>query len=593
MKAKTSSLFHTIVISLVTLTAAHGQTNYTWAPGGVQDAAGTWDTTAANWNPGQIAWPNNTSPGDNAQFGLLTTGRTVTVSGTVNANSLVFLDLRDGFSQDWNFSTGGTINLVGAGLINPVDGQNAVRINSVISGSVGLTLDSSGARNENAATILGGNNTYTGVTKIYDSALSLYHANALGATGTGNGTEILTKGRVLIAGSNGSATPLTIAEDITLKPGAESAAIRSSNANNILSGNVVNETADGGFNANTNHTFTLNGNITTDGGTSRRIVFGASGAATAKIVVNGSISDGDTEQTSILINGDADGTKSGTVELANSNSFTGGVVVRRGTLLLSHADAISSSGSIILGDGGLGDSTNTLRLLTNGGYTVSQPISLNSAAGSNTYTAVIGGNSAHATTFSGGITINDANAGTYQLTAASGGTVEFAGVIQDGAQIKAIAITGAGTVIFSRANTYDGATTIASGATLQLGNGSNNGSIASSSSLTNSGTLIFDRSDNLTQGTQFPSTIGGTGALVKNGSGQLNLSGNNTSTAGFTINRASVFVTHNNALGADANVVTLDATAYSPQLGLNADGLTIANPIRIESAGNSVTRGHG
>ncbi len=192
------------------------------------------------------------------------------------------------------------------------------------------------------------------------------------------------------------------------------------------------------------------------------------GGAASQIIVNGDIGEANGATTAILINGSASGPNTGTVVFSGNNTYTGQTVIRRGILLLDSATALNGSSAIIMGDGGLTDSTNTLRLLTNGAYTVTQNISINNASGANTYTAVIGGNSAHTSTFTGQITINDTNSGTYQLTAAAGGQVNFTGLITDGTNTKTIQKTGAGVVNLSRAagNTYDGGTIVTAGTLL-------------------------------------------------------------------------------------------------------------------------------
>jgi autotransporter-associated beta strand protein len=572
------------------------QTTYTWAPGGNPDSGGTWDTSTANWTPGPIAWPNNTSPGDNALFGNATAARTVTLSGTINANGILFNDPDPTFDAFWTLASG-TVNLLGSALIDP-RGNNNYRINSVITGSAGLTLDTtSGSRNSASEVRLGGNNTYTGITLVRDSTLAAYHANALGATGAGNTTIVEADGKV---GYFNTSPTTYAAEDILLRHSG--AAVRFANGNATLSGKLtVDRTTANGANQvgldvrDNNRTVTWNGSLTTTSSdnsqSSAQILLSTAGRTSSKIIVNGVITNGlradsTTMQTRLLITGDSPGTSS--IELNGDNSFTGEVTIRGGTLLLGHNNALgTAAGGVFFGDGG-GGGGNTMSVLATGSYTIADNFAFQNASGG-AYTAIVGGNHTSGTsTFTGGITWGDDAASTYRLTAAAGGTVIFSGVINDGTGTKGIEIVGGGTVVMSGNNTYDGPTTISSGATLQLGNGGTSGQLATTSAINNNGTLVFNRSDAMTQGTHFAATISGTGALVKNGAGILSLSGANASTAGFTLNQGAVYVTHNNALGAGSNPVTVSGL-NATELRLNSAGLTLAQPIHITASAGANT----
>jgi fibronectin-binding autotransporter adhesin len=129
--------------------------------------------------------------------------------------------------------------------------------------------------------------------------------------------------------------------------------------------------------------------------------------------------------------------------------------------------------------------------------------------------------------------------------AVSQGT-DFATVISGSGNVTQ---AGAGTLTLNGTNTYTGATTISAG-TLQIGTGGTTGSLSASSAITNNGTLVFNRSDDLSQGTQFSSAaITGTGSLVKNGTGALTLSVNNTFTGGVTLNAGTLNINSATALG--------------------------------------------
>lgn len=89
---------------------------------------------------------------------------------------------------------------------------------------------------------------------------------------------------------------------------------------------------------------------------------------------------------------------------------------------------------------------------------------------------------------------------------------------------------GSGVVILAGDNTYSGETHILSGASLTVGNGGDSGTLGTGA-VANEGTLAFNRTDGMTAG----NAISGTGVLIKNGSGELVLTGNNSYTGNTTI----------------------------------------------------------
>jgi autotransporter-associated beta strand protein len=448
-------------------------------PGWGSPNGSSWDATAgafwstdASGSTAGVVWPNPASPGDIMSFGSSSTPfqfdstQTITINNPINASGLdAWLARSAGnFGQPLRL-TGADINAGTATfLVRPQvgGGTNAAaqnfRIDNVITGSGGLTLDTTvGTRNTTAELRLAGANTYTGVTNVWDSTLSAYNDTALGASGAGNGTILNNaNARLLIGGLNGTSTPIAVVEDVEMKA-VNSSAIRCSNANNTLTGNILYSvtSSDGGINVNTNHVFTLNGTIKTANSpaTQRRIVLSASGGTTSAIIVNSVISDGDDGTlTRLLIDGISSGA-SGTIELTGANTFSGQVNIRRGTLLLSNATALGAeipSNVITLGDGGLNDTNNTLRLLVNGPYDVVRAVQINVPA-SAFFNAVLGGTTAHVSNFKYAVGLNFA-AANIELTAAAGGRVNFNDILDEnnttglGTQLKKV---GDGTVAFN------------------------------------------------------------------------------------------------------------------------------------------------
>jgi len=103
--------------------------------------------------------------------------------------------------------------------------------------------------------------------------------------------------------------------------------------------------------------------------------------------------------------------------------------------------------------------------------------------------------------------------------------------------------SGAGTLVFSTNNTYTGQTTI-SGGVLQY----NDGMVIPTIPLLNNATLAVNRSDVLTQGVNFHSIMGGTGALNFTGSGSLTLNGINLYTGTTKASSGTITLSHPMAL---------------------------------------------
>ena len=87
---------------------------------------------------------------------------------------------------------------------------------------------------------------------------------------------------------------------------------------------------------------------------------------------------------------------------------------------------------------------------------------------------------------------------------------------------------GSGTTILTGTNLYTGGTMVTAG-TLQFGDGGTTGSVLGN--IVNNGTVAFNRSDSFT----YANVISGTGNLIKNGTGDLSIVGNNVYTGNTTV----------------------------------------------------------
>jgi len=168
-----------MILACMAPSVARAQATLYWDTNGSTYGAGstptgTWSTSASNkdWNSSILGTSTTAqwTDGSNAVFsaGTDATGSfNVTVSGTVNANSLTV-------SMGAPTLTGGTINLSGSPANVWVISGATGTINSVITGSNGLTKIGAG-------TLVLGNsaNTYTGATTISAGTLQLATSNAL------------------------------------------------------------------------------------------------------------------------------------------------------------------------------------------------------------------------------------------------------------------------------------------------------------------------------------------------------------------------------------------------------------------------------
>jgi fibronectin-binding autotransporter adhesin len=191
------------------------------------------------------------------------------------------------------------------------------------------------------------------------------------------------------------------------------------------------------------------------------------------------------------------------VVLNAANTYAGNTNIKAGTV---YVGAHAPNG----GPGALGNTTNSVNLgdtggaanaslYTNGAFTVGRNIEVRSG---NTGTITIGGNTADASTYSGNINLGTASgtAKSVTLVAASGGSVDFSGVVNENTSVPNSNVTigsatHTGTVRLSNGfnNQYGGVTTINNGAVLEvtrLANGGSNSSIGNSSNAASN--LVID-----------------------------------------------------------------------------------------------------
>lgn len=257
-----------------------------------------------------------------------------------------------------------------------------------------------------------------------------------------------------------------------------------------------------------------------------------------------------------------------TVVLNAANSYSGNTEINVGTVKVGNNGGLGTS-TVYIGNGGpTFANLNGVLLLTTSGLAVTNNIVTNKAdtgGGLGSGTRTIGGTFTSGTsTYSGTLSID----GGAVLTAGSGGTVTFSGIIANGLGTgnvsRNITVNApGGTVALTNAgNSYTGSTTVTAG-TLDISGAGRlgSGSYAGAISIASGATLRYASSNNQV----FSGAVAATGELLKSGVSTLTLSGTsgNSFNGNLTINAGTVSVT--GTLNSAANV-TLGGTNSTLQL---------------------------
>ncbi|MCP0738392.1 fibronectin-binding autotransporter adhesin ShdA [Salmonella enterica subsp. enterica serovar Mbandaka] len=231
------------------------------------------------------------------------------------------------------------------------------------------------------------------------------------------------------------------------------------------------------------------------------------------------------------VTGEGQIVKSGSDELivTGDNNYSGGTTITGGTLTADHADslgtgAIANSGVLQVGEGEL---ENTL---SGAGSLVKTGTGELTLSGDNSYSGT--------TTITGGTLTAD------HADSLGTGTIANSGVLQVGEGELENTLSGTGSLVkigtgeltLSGDNTYSGGTTI-TGGTLTADHADSLGS----GDIDNNGVLQVGEGE-------LKNTLSGTGSLVKIGTGELTLSGDNTYSGGTTIDDGVLIAANVNAL---------------------------------------------
>ncbi|MCW1926321.1 autotransporter-associated beta strand repeat-containing protein [Luteolibacter arcticus] len=219
----------------------------------------------------------------------------------------------------------------------------------------------------------------------------------------------------------------------------------------------------------------------------------------------------------------------GTLTIANNNSYTGDTIISNGTLQIGAGGTTGSIGSGAVANAG------TLAFNRSDVSTVANVISgagaLSQLGSGTTILTADSGYTGSTTITAGTLQVGNGGAsGSLGVTSAitTNGTLAFnrTGTLTIAPEITgtgALLQSGPGTVVLAAGAGHTGGTTIAAG-TLVIGNGGTTGSITGL--VTSNGTLGIQRSDDL----DFANVVSGSGSIDHRGTGILRLTGANSYT---------------------------------------------------------------
>jgi fibronectin-binding autotransporter adhesin len=581
---------------------------YVWT--GLNSA--TWDTTTVNWTRSglPVTWVN-------AHYALLDdTGNSpnVTLSGTISP-------------------TNATIN--NSTLAYAITSSPG----NVIGGGGGLTKNGSGT-----LTLPGGANTYSGVTTVGGGVLGVStlanggSASDIGASSSGATNIVLNGGTLQYTGSGASVDRLfTVGGGGGTIDSEGSSALVFNNTGSLgMNGNgprtltltgssifgdtiasvIVNHPAGTSLTKNGSGVWVLTGNNTYAGGTAilggglqvGTGPFGVGGPSgtvgsgnistatgtgidfdrTGTLTVSGAISGGGTVT--------LDGT--GTIILANNNSYTGGTFINAGTLQVGNGGGSGSlysfgaivNNSLLVFNTAGSFSYSAAGLISGTGNVIAQGGGVVKVVGANTYTGWTRIDSG--TTFwpregQDGLLASSAvtNNGTLRIVSQDSaftypGPIVGSGNVQIGANNVNV-----GVITFTGTNTYTGGTFIGDN-TLTLGDGSTPqagaivGNVTFANNFTtsqdNTRTLLFNRPDNFTFSgnimTNFATPQNNRGIVQLNGSGTVTLTGPTNTYGGGTIVNGGALVIGNGG--------------SSGSVGFGSVALNSGNPLVINRTGS-------
>jgi autotransporter-associated beta strand protein len=523
---------------------------------GASAATKTWDAGGGDllWSTGNN-WNTNGTPADDDTIvfaSSFASGTAINLNGNRTIEDLSITSTTD-FSLNNNtltISSGDITRSAASGTttINSgiaLGGSAAWNIagnliaNGIVSGPQSLTKSGAGTLT------LANANTFTGDTTVSAGILNIRNSASLGAV-SGN-TIVNTNGELQLQGGITVAAGETLSLTGTGAGGTGSAALRNISGNNAWTDAITLQDVTGVVRINSDaDTLTL-GAISETGNRNKILTIGGAGNVTVTGVISGGGSD-----TSVV----KDGT--GTLTLANSNTYSGTTTVSAGTL---------SAGKIVVsgGNSSLGNATSTVTL-----GSASTQGTLAYTGSTATYTRGFtlggaGGGRLDVTTSGQTLTVGTGNvtgSGLFTVGGA-GNTTISSSLTHSGGLTK----TDAGTLtLSSTGNTYTGLTDVQAG-TLALG---------ASNVLANASTLRVSGGILDTTASSYTDTV----SVFNMSSGSLNGTGTITAT---TYGLSGGTVTGN--LGAGTMNVTgavaLNGTAAATAVNINSGTLTLGSSNRL------------
>jgi fibronectin-binding autotransporter adhesin len=532
-------------------------------------------------------------------LGATTSGLVVNGTLDLNGNSITKSTLSG--------STGNITSVSAATLTFNRTNATIGTYNGTIGGDVALLITNSNNSGTSTVLTLGGSNTYTGNTTIYNSALAIRNGAALG-----NSTVIVQKGGQSTAAYGGElriSNNITVSNNMTLAGagyGGFNGALRSTSGNNIVTGTITSSDTDTRIRADA-ATLTLNGDINLTAASAYTTLFvhnggdirlggNITGSATQIGVIGGSSSYLITDRanawgtTRSLYLGVASQTQYGRVDLNGFDQTVTGISVtgtdatqniitnRSGTLATLTINGASSTSVTFSGNLAISKTGNsTLTLSGNNTYTGGTLVSGSASRLDASHVSALGVGNVTITTTGGsaGAFVGLQASGTYANNFTINGTGTGNGAIQgfSNATLSGLVTLAGDAMIASRTTAGNSTLTLTGGIT----SGGSNRTLTLNTSNTNQLT-ISTNSVNLGAGGTLDI---GHGLAVGNQTGTFNLNvGNNT--WGTTIVRGlastgnSSTVTLNigeaNALGSSSVLQLGNSTTSLEQITVNLNG---------------------